>query len=303
MSKKISAVGIKRLWYGTDNQELTETQLSAYVDMAVVRYEMTELKNIHQDTWQLEEGEKSTETYRNQLTKQIYRANTKGLGELTLNWTIGQYDYALKKEFLGGEVIKQGGEVVGWRRTLGTANIIKPIIVQTEDDQFAVFPRCCITANEANTDNAISIAVKGVALPSDNEKIPSEAWFAISDSWSTPTLITNAEIYGTGPDGKRVNLTTFASGGIRCSGPAYNEDFTKPENNRLVAQFSTSAPLAIVPKPLGLDGGKTDPQQFLYEGKTYTLHYETNNGYLIFAPDPVTRKCKLVEVGGNVGIS
>ncbi len=288
MSKKISAVGIKRLWYGYDNQELTAKQLSAYVDMAVVRYGMTELKNIHQDTWQLEEGEKSAETYKNQLTKQIYRANTKELGDLTLNWTIGQYDYALKKEFLGGEVIRQNNEIVGWRRTMGTPDIIKPIIVQTEDDQFAVFPRCCITANEANTDGAISIAVKGTVLTPEDTNVPSEAWFAVSESWSLPPLlISDAEKTG--------NITT---GGIRCSGPAFNGNLT----NKPLENFSAAEPFAIVPKPPTLPGN-VNSQTLKYNGKIYTLHWTENNGYLIFAPNPLTNKCELVEIGGNVGIT
>ena len=78
--------------------DLTGALLAALLKDAATK----EVKNIHQDTWTIEESESSQDGYRNQLTGSIYRMGTKTMGDVTFNWTIGQYDYATKVEFLGG---------------------------------------------------------------------------------------------------------------------------------------------------------------------------------------------------------
>lgn len=177
MSKKISAVGIKKLWYGA--LALADlASASALKSALATAGKFKAMENIHQDTWQLEEAEPSQDSYQNQLTKQIYRMGTKQLGEITVSWTIGAYDYELKKEFLGGELIQDSSKkTIGWKRSAEITDIYKSIVCLTEDNQYAVFPHCHISANEANTDGAIAIAVKGLVMEPDVTDFVSEYWF------------------------------------------------------------------------------------------------------------------------------
>lgn len=131
-----------------------------------------EVKNIHQDTWTLEESEPSQDSYRNQLTGSVYRMGTKTMGDVTANFTIGQYDYALKAAFLGGTATEKS-----WKRARGIVEIKKCLIALTEDDQYCVLPNANINGHEANTDGAIGIAIVGTAMEPENEAISSEYWF------------------------------------------------------------------------------------------------------------------------------
>ncbi len=132
-----------------------------------------EVKNIHQDTWSIEESEASQDSYRNQLTGSIYRFGRKTAGELSLKWTIGQYSYAEKAEFLGGTVI---GDNEGWSRKK-VEDIQKTLVALTWDDQLCVIPKANIKSNEANTDKAIGIAITGTALEPEIDEIDTEYWY------------------------------------------------------------------------------------------------------------------------------
>lgn len=175
---KISAVGIKKLWYFGDQSVKAENLASAAALKTFLGGEgVDEVKNIHQDTWTLEESEPSQDSYKNQLTKQIYRMGSKDMGEITANWTIGQYDYALKKVFLGGEIIGTEAAPTGWKRARGVVEVYKGLAALTEDDQYVVFPHCSIAANEANTDGAIGLAIKGTVMEPEDDALCSEYWF------------------------------------------------------------------------------------------------------------------------------
>lgn len=134
------------------------------------------MKNIHQDTWTIEESEPTQDGYRNQLTGSIYRMGTKTMGEVTFNWTIGQYDYHTKAEFLGGTATDKS-----WKRPRGTVEIRKVLIALTEDNQYCVLPYANVSGREANTDGAVGIGIVGTAMEPDNEAISSEYWFDSSE--------------------------------------------------------------------------------------------------------------------------
>ena len=164
MGKTITAVNIKKLWYGDTskiNAKLTGVLLFNLLKTA------TEVKNVHGETWTLEEAEANKTNYKNQLTGQAYRYDTTQ-GEITPQFSIGQYDYAAKAALMGGEVIKKGGagtdkdDIVGWKRATDKVVIKKALFCLTEDDVWFIFPNCQIVAREANTDKAIAIAVKGL---------------------------------------------------------------------------------------------------------------------------------------------
>ncbi len=131
-----------------------------------------EVKNVHQDTWTLEETEAQQDGYRNQLTGSIYRMGTKTMGEVTFNWTIGQYDYPTKAEFLGGTAT-----ATSWKRPRGVVEIRKTLIALTEDNQYCVLVHANIRARQANTDGAVGLAIIGTAMEPQNDAIMSEYWF------------------------------------------------------------------------------------------------------------------------------
>lgn len=177
-SVKISAVDIKRLWYDNETAvaaDLTGTALHAMVKEGGTA---TEILNVHQDTWSIEEAEPSQDSYKNQLTGSTYRMGAKTMGDVTFNFTIGRYDYATKKELMGGDVINTDK---GWKRKRGIVDVKKCMIALTEDDQYCVLPYANITAREANTDGAIGIAVVATMLEPNNEEISPEYWFDSSE--------------------------------------------------------------------------------------------------------------------------
>ena len=175
-AKKITAVNIKRLWYG-ETSAITEDLTGQALYTLLQGETLKEVKNIHQDTWTLEEAEASRTNFKNQLTNQTYRSD-KEMGDVTVNFTIGEYDYPTKKDLMGGDVINTDK---GWKRARGKVNIEKLIVAQTEDDQYCVLPYANVVAREASTDGAVGLAVVATAMEPDNEAIMPEYWFDASE--------------------------------------------------------------------------------------------------------------------------
>lgn len=176
---QISAVDIKRLWYTDEDAVSADLTGKALYDM--VKDDggtATEIKNVHQDTWSIEEAESTQDSFKNQLTGATYRMGAKSMGDVTFNFTIGRYDYVTKKELMGGDVINTDK---GWKRARGIVEIKKCLIALTEDDQYCVLPYANITAREANTDGAIGIAVVGTMLEPLVEGVMPEYWFDKSE--------------------------------------------------------------------------------------------------------------------------
>jgi hypothetical protein len=166
---KISAIDIKKIWYG-DTSKITATLTGA--TLAALLEDFKEVTNVHQDSWSLEESEASQDSYRNQLTGQVYRMGRKTPGDLTMKFTIGQYDYATKAEFLGGTATD-----TSWTRGREVTDIRKVMVALTYDGQYCVFPKSNITANEANSDKAIGLSITATAMEPDDTTIASEYWF------------------------------------------------------------------------------------------------------------------------------
>lgn len=172
---QISAIDIKKLWYAETSAvtaDLTGTLLSTILESA------KEITNVHQDTWTIDESEPTQDSYRNQLTGNIYRFGAKQMGEVTFNFTIGRYDYVTKKDLLGGDVINVDK---GWKRARGAVEIKKCLIALTEDDQYCVLPYANVVAREASTDGAVGLAVIGTAMEPETETIMPEYWFDASE--------------------------------------------------------------------------------------------------------------------------
>lgn len=172
---QISAIDIKKLWYAETSAvtaDLTGTLLKTIIGSA------KEITNVHQDTWTIDESEPTQDSYRNQLTGNIYRFGSKQMGEVTFNFTIGRYDYVTKKDLLGGDVINVDK---GWKRARGAVEIKKCLIALTEDDQYCVLPYANVVAREASTDGAVGLAVIGTAMEPETETIMPEYWFDASE--------------------------------------------------------------------------------------------------------------------------
>ena len=172
----MNAVGIKRLLYADPSKvtgDLTPAMLKSILEDA----ETEEVTNVHQDTWSMDESEASVTRYNNQLTKKPYRQSAE-LGEVTMNFTIGEYDFKTKKNLMGGVVItKTGGEAIGWKRSRTYVEIHKCLMALTEDDVWAVFPKGAVVTREAETDGATGLAVVGTAMEPENADISTEYWF------------------------------------------------------------------------------------------------------------------------------
>lgn len=182
---QISAVDIKRLWYAdadSVSQDLTGALVYAMVKEGGTA---TEIHNVHQDTWSIEEAEPSQDSYKNQLSGATYRMGAKTMGDVTFNFTLGRYDYATKAALMGGSTIKgttpNQANDMGWKRERGVVEIKKCLIALTKDDQYCVLPYANVTAREANTDGAIGIAVIGTMLEPLNEAVSPEYWFDASE--------------------------------------------------------------------------------------------------------------------------
>lgn len=173
-ASKICAVAIKRLWHTSADSITTDLTAIGLKNILSTTNSSNckEIKNIHQNTWTLEESEPSQDSYRNQLTGAIYRMGSKTMGEIKANFTIGQYDYRTKAEFMGGTATD-----TSWKRARGIVDIFKTLIILTEDDQYCVLPYAHISAREANTDNAVGLAITGTAMEPLTEAVSSEYWF------------------------------------------------------------------------------------------------------------------------------
>ncbi|MCH5331503.1 MAG: hypothetical protein J1E33_03740 [Alistipes sp.] len=164
----VTAVGIKGLWYAATSEVSADLTASA---LATILGKAKQVTNIHQDTWSIEEAEPSLTAYNNQLTKKPYRQD-KQMGEVTINFTIGQYDYETKAAFMGGSATEKS-----WKRSREVVDINYCVIALTEDNQYCVFPKASITGRNADADGAVGIGVMATALEPDNTAVASEYWF------------------------------------------------------------------------------------------------------------------------------
>ena len=182
-NKQVSGVDVEKIWYAdyTAWDSLNAQVTGANVAALIAANTTKEIKNVHQDTWQIEETESSQDSYKNQLTGSVYRMGSKTMGEVQINFTIGRYDYQTKADLLGGEVILKSGDAVGWARARGTVDLRKIIIARTEDKQYIVLPYANINTREANTDGAIGLACNATAMEPQNELLSPELWFDESE--------------------------------------------------------------------------------------------------------------------------
>lgn len=171
----MDCAGIKKIVY--DDPSVVTAAITPATAKALIQAAITADKvvpNVHQETWSLEEAESAPTGYSNQLTGKKYRYDRPAAGDLTPGFTIGEYDYKTKSEFMGGSVIEDANKkAVGWSRG-DKATIHKVLFCLTDDDVWFIFPNCYIDAREANTDKAVAIAVKAYAQEATVAGVASE---------------------------------------------------------------------------------------------------------------------------------
>lgn len=170
-ARNVSAVLIKKLYYGAP---LTSAPTKAGIEAALTA--ATPIPNAHQGTFQYEEAEATINRYKNQLTGQVYRSNVSEPGVVTMSFTVGQYDFALKAALQGGTATADS-----WIRG-NNEQIHKAMYAVTEDDVCIVFPNAGLVARGASTDEAIGLALSAVpeeARATDGSVIAPEFWFDI----------------------------------------------------------------------------------------------------------------------------
>lgn len=173
MAKQISGIDIEKLWYIPCSVTLTVDDIDGdTVKGWINNSACKEIKNVHQDTWQVEESEASQDSYKNQLTGQTYRMGAKNMGDISANFTIGRYDYQTKADLLGGTAT-----ATSWKRARGVVEMRYTLIAKTEDAQYMVLPYTNFNTREANQDGAIGLAVVAMAMEPENEALSSEYWF------------------------------------------------------------------------------------------------------------------------------
>lgn len=182
----MNTVGIKRLLYA-DTLKVTGDLTPAMLKSIIDDSDTKEVTNVHQDTWSIAESEASVTRYKNQLTKKPYRQSAE-LGEVSMNFTIGEYDFETKKELMGGKTITQNGEVIGWKRSREYEEINKCLMALSEDSVWIVFPKGAVVTLEAETDGAVGLAVVGTAMEPENTAISSEYWYSDKEVQSSSSI-------------------------------------------------------------------------------------------------------------------
>lgn len=176
-------VSVKELYYGnplsdTLTGNITDTAIKSAVE-AVISGNKS-IVNVHDTTFTYEEEEASVTDYNNQLTGATYHRDSTP-GAITIDFSVGQYDYATKAELQGGAVIKEGTKEIGWKRE-AHALIYKTLVAITTDGTIIVFPKAYISARGGMVeDKVIGLLLTATAMDTGVKGLPSELWYDESE--------------------------------------------------------------------------------------------------------------------------
>lgn len=170
-----SFIGISRLWYAEPIKALAgeKSTLTADEVKALIGDESTrEIKNIHQDTWGYEESDPTVTEYINQLTGKPYYRDVEQQGIPTVNFTLGEYDFADKAALQGGVATEES-----WERSDSAQIIEKCIIAQAKTGDIIVMPRASIVGKGSFVEKNIGLGVSAVPVETGVKGLASEKWF------------------------------------------------------------------------------------------------------------------------------
>lgn len=181
---KKAYIGIKRVLYGdalkampTGTTKFDGAALAAMLaSVGTEDAKLTEVKNVHQDTWGYEESDPSVTEYINQLTGQAYYRDMEQAGIPTISFTLGEYSLEDKASLQGGEVIDGA-----WHRKDMLKPIAKLIVAQTKTDEWIVMPNANIVGKGNFVQKNIGLGVAAVPVETGVDGLSAEIWFNGSD--------------------------------------------------------------------------------------------------------------------------
>lgn len=145
---------------------VTAKALITAVMAAVTAKTAMQITNVHEKTWQITESDGSVSSYKNELTNEIYRRDLTP-GDLTVAFTMGEYDEAMKSFLKGGTTIKKGGtdadkdNVIGYKGSTSFSEVRKAMFCLTQDGYWFIYPKALISTGTKSTDDAAGLAVTG----------------------------------------------------------------------------------------------------------------------------------------------
>lgn len=167
-------IGLKKLWYGepaSDNTALTLAAARALCTQQVL--------NVHNGTWGYSQNDPDTTDYVNELTGKPYYRDMNSLGEKTITFTLGEYEFATRKALQGGEVDTTNKS---WIAPSQPVIIYKSILAETKTGNFIFFPNASITTKVDTQDKNLGLGVTAQAMESlivetkSGQKVD-EVWF------------------------------------------------------------------------------------------------------------------------------
>ena len=174
-------IGLKKLWYCDPLTAVpTQAGLASLVAAA------TEIKNVHQDAWGYTQDDPTVTDYINELTGKPYYRDAEQQGNRTINFTMGEYDYATKAALQGGSTVSEGSpsKVVGWKAPDSPVLVSKCIIALTKTGTYILFTNAAIIGKGDQQQKAVGLGVTAVAMEntlgaSQNPavEIADEYWF------------------------------------------------------------------------------------------------------------------------------
>lgn len=163
-------IGIKQLWYGNP---LTTAPTQA--GMATLVNSLTEITNVHDGTWGYSHDDPSVTDYINELTGQPYYRDKTTLGNRTINFTLGVFDFATKAALQGGEAIDGG-----WKSSGALENVNKCIVAKTKTGNWIVFTNASIVAKGDQQEKNIGLGITAVCMENDTDGVEAEYMFEAS---------------------------------------------------------------------------------------------------------------------------
>lgn len=159
-------IGLKKLWYGAP----MTTEPSAK-NLLTTLGSMTEVKNVHNGTWNYTQDDPNTTDYVNELTGVTYYRDKETDGAHTIAFTLGVFEFKDKAELQGGKTIQEQTDTVGWKSESGADLVNKSIVAQTKTGNYIVFTNAAIIAKADTQDKNIGLGVSAVAMENDTEGV------------------------------------------------------------------------------------------------------------------------------------
>lgn len=168
-------IGLKKLWYGN-----VLSTAPTYSGMATLVAGMTEVTNVHQDTWGYEEADPETTEYMNELTGQNYYVDMTKQGIPTISFTLGEYEFQQKADLQGGSVITEGtgssANAVGWQKPTELNIIYKAVVALSKTDTYIIFPKAQITGKGDVQEKNIGLGVQALCVETGLADVAPEYW-------------------------------------------------------------------------------------------------------------------------------